>query len=324
MLKRRNSDSGRVIRLLQVLFAVALLVLLWRFVEGEQALSLLGAADPIWLVAAFLAITLQTILSAIRWRLTAGALGLSLSRGRALREYYLAQIVNQALPGGILGDAGRAVRSRAPAGLLVSGQAVILERAAGQLALFSVMLMALSVTLLFPVGVDWPGWLLLGVVFLVISFAALVIVLWFIARRSSGKTGRFLMSLQSSSRLAFLPTEVLWRQVSLSVLTAVCNVAGFTFAAWAIGFQLSLLIALALVPMVLLAMLLPLTVSGWGLREGAAVLLFPLVGATATEGLVSSVAFGLVCLVAALPGLVFTRGAKQPGPLLEKDAERAA
>jgi glycosyltransferase 2 family protein len=61
---------------------------------------------------------------------------------------------------------------------------------------------------------------------------------------------------------------------------------------------------LALVPIILFAMLVPLSVSGWGLREGAAAALFPVAGATAAEGFATSVAFGLAFLVAVLPGAV--------------------
>lgn len=317
-------DFSKLIRLLQILFAVALLVLLWRLVEGEQALKLLGSANPIWIIAAFLTISLQTVLSAVRWRLTAGQLGLAMSFGTALREYYLAQIVNQALPGGILGDAGRALRSRGTAGLLTSGQAVLLERSAGQVALFVLMLGALLVTLLIPSGVTWPAWLLLTIALLVIGFFAITALLLLIARNSSGKSGRFLRGLALASRSAFFPSSVFWKQSLLSLGTAVCNVAGFTFAAWAIGFQLSFLIALALVPMILTAMLLPLTISGWGLREAVAVALFPLVGATATQGLVVSVTFGLICLLAALPGLAFAHSSPKPRPAAGEDAESAS
>lgn len=316
-------DAVKAVRLLQILFAVGLLLLLWRFVESDQALRLLGSANPIWLIASFFAISLQTILSAFRWRLTAGQLGLSMSKGTSLREYYLAQIVNQALPGGILGDAGRALRSRAAAGLLISSQAVLLERIAGQVALFALMLLSLLITLAVPNGVAWPDWLLITIGLVLVVIFAFAVSLLVLAKIGSGKTARFLKGIGSASRIAYLPATVFWKQSLLSLSTAVCNVAGFTFAAWAIGFQLSFLVALALVPMILIAMLLPLTISGWGLREGVAVALFPLVGATATQGLVASVAFGLVCLFAALPGLAFTKSTRKVAPGA-KNSESAA
>ena len=90
----------------------------------------------------------------------------------------------------------------------------------------------------------------------------------------------------------------------MSLGTALLNVAGFACCAAAVGLALPPATALALVPLILLTMLIPITISGWGLREGAAAALLPLAGATAAEGLAASVAFGLAVLVAALPGIV--------------------
>jgi uncharacterized membrane protein YbhN (UPF0104 family) len=59
---------------------------------------------------------------------------------------------------------------------------------------------------------------------------------------------------------------------------------------------------LTVVPLILLAMIVPLSVAGWGVRESAAAMLFPVVGASAEAGLAASVAFGLVFLSVTLPG----------------------
>jgi glycosyltransferase 2 family protein len=83
-----------------------------------------------------------------------------------------------------------------------------------------------------------------------------------------------------------------------------CNLAAFAFCARATGTALPLAAILALVPLILLTMVLPLTIGGWGLREGAAAALFPLAGASAAAGLATSIAFGLMLLVSVLPGLV--------------------
>lgn len=307
-----NSRSPRqkVIRLLQIVFAIGMLFFLWQIVGGEQALLLLMDADPVWLIASFLALTFQTVLSALRWKITAKDLGINLSFKTALSEYYLAQLVNQALPGGIIGDAGRAIRSRNEAGLLSSGKAVVFERLLGQVGLFIVMLTAFGVALVIPGGVDWPGWILLAIAGLTVASLFLVLSLSVITRRSKGALARGIKSLGLSARKVFSTPSSIWAQVFLSLGTALCNVAGFTFAAWAVGSNLSFSFALVLVPMILLAMLLPITVSGWGLREGVAVALFPIIGLAAVEGLAASVAFGLIFLVVSLPGLLFTRSSK--------------
>jgi uncharacterized membrane protein YbhN (UPF0104 family) len=312
-----------VIRVVQVVLALFLLAVLWRIADGEEALRLLAGADPGWLVASFGVLTLQTVLSALRWQITAGQLGIVFDSPTAIREYYLSQIVNQSLPGGILGDAGRAVRARTQAGLVISTQAVVLERIAGQVALFAVMFVAFAITWALPGGLDWPLWLSLVVIALTGGTMGLLLALVVIARKSSGRLGRGLVSFRRAAVRAFAPRSVRWSQMGLSLGTAVANVTGFVFAAWAIGSHLSIFSALALVPMILLAMLIPLTIGGWGLREGAAAALFPLAGLAAAEGLAASVAFGLVFLAVALPGVFFLAGSpdkRRPGGTAEESA----
>lgn len=301
----------KAVLFLQIALALGLLGVLWRIAEGEEALRLLADAHYGWLVAACGALGLQTVLSGFRWRLTARQLGIFLPRRRAVQEYFLAQLVNQVLPGGILGDASRAVRARTQAGLMVSAQAVFLERLAGQLGLFLVMFAGLSASLLAPVGPEWPVRVVVGVGLVVALSLALTLGLLLGRREFPGRLGRALASISSAARAAFIPRSVRWKQIGLSVATALCNIAGFIFAAWAIGSSLPLAVAFVVVPMILLAMLFPLTISGWGVREGVAVALFVLVGGSAVEGLAASVAFGLVCIAVALPGLAFLGRAKR-------------
>ena len=81
-----------VIHSLQLTVAVALLVVVWRLADGGQALRLLSEADLLWLLAAALVLTLQIVLSARRWQLTASQLGITHSASTAVREYYLSQL----------------------------------------------------------------------------------------------------------------------------------------------------------------------------------------------------------------------------------------
>ena len=293
-----------LIRVMQVTLAVALLALLWRVADGQVALAHLAGADPRWLCAALLLLTAQTVISSLRWRLTARQLGLSIGPARAIQEYYLSQIVNQALPGGVLGDAGRAARMRAQAGLLASAQAVLFERLAGQLALLVLFAAAVAGTLAVPGGFDWPDWLLVPVAALLLGLLAGATALWLWGAQVPGRAGRTIAAFGVAWSRAIWAPSVRARQAALSLATAALNIAAFGCCAAAVGASLPVASVLVVVPLVLFTMLVPLTVSGWGLREGAAAVLFPVAGASAAEGLAASLAFGLVIIVASLPGLV--------------------
>lgn len=292
-----------VLRMAQFAVAICLMVIIWNVADGPEALRILLNADAVWLVAACAALTVQTVLSALRWRLTAAQLGIVLDPAFAIREYYMAQIVNQSLPGGMIGDAGRAVRARGQAGLLASGQAVVFERLAGQIAMFAVMGSAFLFTLVAPGGFEWPQWLAIPVGLMIAAALALPILVLIVARLP-GLIGRKARSFCQTVGIALCGRHVLPRQVLLSIGTTVCNLSAFAFCAMAVGAGLSLVAVIALVPLILFTMLIPISMSGWGLREGAAAALFPLAGASASHGLATSVAFGLIFLISVLPGLV--------------------
>ncbi|PWK62944.1 lysylphosphatidylglycerol synthase transmembrane domain-containing protein [Roseicyclus mahoneyensis] len=303
-MRQRPPIPPALIRTVQITVALAMLVWLWHAADGAEAARRLAGADPLWLMAALLTLSLQTVLSALRWRLTARQLGIVIDRRTAVREYYLSQIVNQTLPGGVLGDAGRALRARAQAGLLASGQAVVYERLAGQIAIFAVMALAFGATLAAPGGLVWPGWLVVPVAGLVLAGLALPAVLWLAAHVLPGRMGRGLGDLGRGFARAMTGRRVLGRQLGLSLAIALANIAAFAFCVRAIGADLPVTDALALVPLILFTMLVPITVSGWGLREGAAAAILPVAGIAAAEGLAASVAFGLVFLASSLPGAV--------------------
>lgn len=305
-----------VTRSLQILVALAVMALLWFGLDGQQALHLLVRADPLWLAAAALALTAQTVLSAMRWRLTARQLGQTIPLTRAIGEYYLAQVVNQSLPGGVVGDAGRAVRARHQAGLRRAGAAVAIERLAGQVALFLVLAAgALTVTLM-PGGLTLPSWVM-GLIGALLSGALIAMLAIGGAGQLPGRAGTAARDLRGALRVTLLAPGALPRQVALNLAITGANLAAFAFCAAATGTMMSPVETAVLVPLILLTMILPLTVSGWGLREGAAAGLFPLIGASAQAGLAASLAFGLMFLASTLPGLLVLlarRRVNRPAP----------
>jgi len=70
-----------------------------------------------------------------------------------------------------------------------------------------------------------------------------------------------------------------------------------------VGLNYGLLTFLVLVPPVMLLTIAPISLAGWGVREGGMIGLFLLIGADKTLVLSMSVLYGLVLLAASLPGL---------------------
>lgn len=290
-------------RIGQLAFTAVLMALLWAAADGREILRILGQAQPVWLLAAVAVLICQTVLSALRWKLTAAHLGQTLQLPHAIKEYFMSQVINQALPGAVVGDATRAVRARAQAGLAVATQAVVFERLAGQIAMFATMSCAFVVTAMSVGGLDWPMTFAapIGTAIAVGFSVGIVIAL---GQWCPAMLGAQLSGWMRPFYTALLSRQALPAQIGLGAAITVCNLAAFGFCAWAVGVHLSLAALLAIVPVILFSMLVPFTVSGWGIREGSAAVLLPLAGISASQGVAASVMFGVAMLLAVLPGLI--------------------
>ncbi|WP_116084737.1 lysylphosphatidylglycerol synthase transmembrane domain-containing protein [Tropicimonas sp. IMCC34011] len=279
-------------RSLRLAGSVLLIALFIWAVGRAEVIERLQSVAPVWIAVAVACLLTQTLAMALRWRLVARCLGMEFSAGWAVREYFLSQLANTTLPGGVIGDGARAVRSRiGQNGLRRAGQAVIFERALGQAGMLAVALAGLISVLLVPGAIAWPvgRWSALAIAVVV----ALVIAAF--ALRGSRIAGFVAQCLPTARvRLA---------HAALSVGAALLNVAAFAACARATGVELPLGAALLLIPMILLAMVIPLTVAGWGWREGAAAALFPIAGASPAAGVAAGIAFGLAMLISVLPAL---------------------
>lgn len=284
---------------LRLVGSVALLALVLSQIGAERVWADLRKAAPLWIGLAVLALALQIPLSAWRWQVTARALGVPIDRRFALREYGLSVLVNTFLPGGVLGDLARVVRMRERAGLSVAAASVVIERLTGQIAM---ALAALS-----GVALWWGAQVGALVAVAGLGLGALVVGL-----------GRFLPRVQASLRQALLGADVWPRQLGLSLAILACNLFGFWAAARAVGVVLPIQAALFVLPLTLLVMLIPISLNGWGLREGAAALLWPMVGVAAEVSVAASVIFGLAVAFAALIGAVPVL--LRPAPATSSDA----
>lgn len=280
--------------------SVGLVALVLWWTDAAEAGARLAATAPGWLALAAALLVAQTVLMALRWRLTAARLGIRIAPARAVGEYLLAQAVNATLPGGVLGDAARAVRSRDGAGLTRAAHAVMIERMAGQVAMAAVAATGLAVGLAVPGGIAWPAWTGPAAA---TALAALALAPPLARRLARGSAA--VAAFARSAREALLHPDALPRQAALGLAIAALNLLAFAACARATGTSLGPEAVATLVPLILAAMLVPLSVAGWGWREGAAAALFPLAGASPSAGVAAGLAFGAAVLATSVPGLLW-------------------
>jgi uncharacterized membrane protein YbhN (UPF0104 family) len=291
--------SSRVTRALSAAGGAAILaVLVWQlgsapFVHG------LRAVDARALVAAMCTGLVATVACAWRWQLVARRLGVALALPAAVAAYYRSQLLNTVLPGGVLGDVERGVQHGRSTGDVGLGlRAVAWERLAGQAVQSVVLVLAL---VLFPSPVR-P---FLAVPVTVVAVLAVVVVL---LQRGGGPGDRALWpralrTARSDVRRALLHRSA-WPGIVLSsTLVVAAHTTTFLIAATAVGTRAPLGSLLPLALLNLVAMSVPVSLAGWGPREGAAAWSFAVSGHGAAQGVAAGTTYGVLAAVAVLPGL---------------------
>jgi uncharacterized membrane protein YbhN (UPF0104 family) len=284
--------------LLRLAVGVTVLWLLVRQVGAAPFKDGLRAVTWQAVVATVMLTLLTTVCSAWRWRVVARALGVGIDLPGAVCAYYRSLFLNSVLIGGVLGDVHRAVTHGRRTGDVVLGlRAVAWERLYGQVIQAAVTAVVL-LTLPSPVRPALP-YVLAGVAGIA-GCAALAVR--GAARRGRSRLARATRAISADLRRGLL-TPGVWPQLTLaSVLVVTGHTVTFVIAARVAGSTAPLGELLALLMVVQTVMVIPLSIGGWGLREGAAAWAFGAAGLGAATGVTVATVYAVLMLAAVTPG----------------------
>ncbi len=282
--------------LARLVITAALLYFLFRQIDFHIVINRFSAVRPSFLAVGVLMIAVQSIIvMATRWALVLEALGAPQPWRRLAHIMIISLFFNETLPSTVGGDAVRAMmlnRDGLPLGATV--QSIAVERVMGLIsllvfALFGAFLLlpAANDTLpLFAIMLVTAGGLTGAFIVVMVARLGLILPLWlsFCQRPYDAVTSAVTALGGNRRRLALM--------VGLSLIG---QLLVFT-TLWMVTLALNVPVApwhvLAIMPSVILTTILPVSVAGWGLREGAMVLGLGLVGVAAADAVAISLLFG--------------------------------
>ncbi len=311
--QRRPAPGGRfAATALKLALSAAIAWLVLRRVDFGTVWPTLQAASTPAFALAFAAFLLVPLLGGLRWWVTlrgmSGQTGDVPARLAPLTLCFsLGCVAGQVLPA-LAGDALRAtLAARHGQGMVTVVHSVVLERAFMLLALLA---LCCATAPGFATLAGAPSYALLTFALLAAGAAGLA------ALAVADRAGPALAALRLPPRLLAAVAALAastrhlvlspWA-VALMALSLASNL-NFTLAAAllarALGIDVPLWAFLAIMPAVTLASTLPISFGGWGVREGALVLLLGLVGVASGPALALSLLFGTFSLACGLPGVV--------------------
>ena len=299
---------GRLFFLFRLVVASVITVYVIRAANPSTVAAALGGVSGAWLAGASLLVLIDRSFMAYRWL----ALIDPAERPpflRVLRIFFESSFVGSFLPGSVGGDAARAWSlSRDGVSGSRSLASVLMDRLLGVIAIVASAMIGVA---LVPearqsAGVVWA----VAIGAIGCAFAVGVVFSDALDRLARGllaplgKTGAALARLLDALQQYRLRSRPLLAVLGASAAVQVLRVA----QAWMLGRGLGLTVPfdayLAYIPVILLVMLLPITISGLGTGNAAFVWLFGRAGVSSADAFALSVLFLALGLLGNLPGAV--------------------
>lgn len=303
----------------KIAFSVGLMAFLVSRVPLDQVGDLLASASLKWLLAAWLLLVGSNVLGSWQWARLLNAADIHVPFWKVCSYYHVGLFFNNFLPANIGGDIARIMDvSRYNTTRAAAFSTVLMDRIIGTVALAG---LALVTTL--PLLTRYHFQMIY--LFLLLFFAVSVGTLWAVLHP------RLLPSIEgvlASVGLGFLKPRLedvarrlavyrgrrhLFAElISVAVLVQVSRVLVHVFVAQALGMSVPVLYFFLFVPLLAVIVSLPISLNGIGVREGAGIVIFGLIGVSRAEGFTLQFATYLVALaVSMLGGLVYL--ARIPG-----------
>jgi glycosyltransferase 2 family protein len=309
--------------LLKVAISLLLITLLLRGADVPGLIARFRGINSGYLFLAVLLMFLLALTHATRWWIIIRANGGRMAFATSLKLVFVGYFFSQALPSSIGGDAIRiwqAHRSGLSLGAALS--TVVLDRLVALAALLIMTAAALPwlADLVIAPALRW------AVVFVLAGgaggFAALLALHRLPEFVFKWKVAQAAMQLSEAARKTLLNVSSGCFTLLLSVGVHI-GVALVVFTlACALDVKVSLLHCIILIPLVMLVTLLPISIAGWGVREGAMVVALGLIQVSRSDSLAVSLLFGTTLLVTSLPGGVLWWRTGHPTPALPANPKK--
>lgn len=314
--------------ILKVLVSGGLIWFLLSSIDIGAAKDRILGADPVMILCAGIVMIGQICVAGMRWWAVMRAIESPLPWLELTRLFWIGAFFSQALPSSVGGDPIRiymAYKGGLPLSKAING--VMLERV---VTVVGLAILAVAVQPWFLPKLDEGARMLTVSVLSMLSVGAIVgvVVLMCLDRLPEALTRfrivRGMNALAADSRKLFINLSGASSAIFFGVLTHVNISLCVYFLALSLKVDVTWIDCMVLMPLVVLVTTLPISIAGWGIREGAMVTAFALVGVPGEGALVLSLTLGILAVVTMIPGGVWwLLGRKSGQSISAADAEAA-
>jgi len=311
LISRKNAFGG-----LRALISITLIGYLLTKANLSQLFAMLKSWNAVYYLVGLLLGVLRNVIFAYRWKITLAVSGIEVSFPRLINFYFVGAFFNLFLPTALGGDVVRgydlAMHSGKRMGAVTS---VLVERIVGFFALAFIALLALlpgknmmgnaaATTVIFIACLGYFA--LTIIVFNAKVMKRLVALFKFVTLWDIGER---LDRMYDSLHAFTAHKAILWQCFVLSIICQTLAILAAYSLALAIDLKLAPIYFFMVLPMIWIITMIPLSINGLGLREGAFVFFFTRVWVSDSAALLLSfLSFSQMILLGLMGGSIYLSG----------------
>lgn len=276
---------GPLLLAVKVAFSLGLITFLFARIPLDELRATLGGADLRWIVGAAALLFGSNVIGTWQWQGLLRGAGIRIPFWKVLSYYHVGLFFNNFLPANVGGDVARVLdASRYGASRATAFSTVLMDRLIGTVALaglalvttlpavdhFHLTMVYLSLVAFFVVSV--------GMLWAVFHPAVLPALERLLARVGLGGFKPALDDLAARLQGFRDQRELFLRLLAVALVVQISRIFVHVLVARGLGIRVELPYFFLLVPMLAVAVSLPISLNGIGVREGAGIVLFGLVG----------------------------------------------
>ena len=259
-----------------------------------------------FLFLTILTLVLQIILAIYRWHQLLKLKKINISIIQCLKLFWIGLFFNQVLPSTIGGDAVRAyMLIKRGYNIGIATISILLDRMFGLIGLLILLIIVIPFFLnLLPNILDQLEIYFIMII-LVIGVTSIFFLDFFIQKFIKFKFVQIISTLAKDARILIKDFKLAFNILVLSIFIHLISVINIGLIAISLNIIIPWNFLLIIVPIISLLVFIPVSVSGWGFREGIMVLGLGYYGIPGVEALALSLTYGFILFLTALPGVIF-------------------
>ena len=306
---RTMSGKQRLFFLLRIVSSVGLLFLLLQFVDVKQVMGALANANPLWVCVALAWLFLDRVVMAYRWDVLLRAKNIIVPLTELTKIYFIGSFWGLFLPSNLAPDAVRvylAART-CPGQISAMFSSVFIDRFVGLAVLLGLAAIAVGVLLAFhqeTLGLSASA-------IVIASALSLPALFWLWGKLPGpdalpfhfvGRLGEKFRQLYASCHEYRQEQSLLIKVALLAVVSHLGAILMMYVLSLALDLHMGVIYFFLLVPLITVVTMLPFSLGGVGVQEGAFVYFFSLLGMPLSGAMALSLLLRALAIVASLPG----------------------